>query len=284
MATPAAGSDSAAFRLDGKIAVVTGAAGGYGAATARMFAQLGAAGVVLLDLRSDACDEIVAEVERAGAEAIVVGTDINDQDAVRRAAAEVEERFGRCDILINNAGIVRWAPLEDMSAEDWDASMGVNLRGHFFCIQAFGRLMLGQGAGSIVNVASVAATTPEPFAGAYSPAKAALVMLTRQVGIEWGFRGVRANAVCPGLVTGGGLTPSGVQQTLDTRRRLSGLRRLGQIDELARVIAFLASDASSFINGQAVNVDGGFTQMMLRVLPHPGLVPPLLNIVEDGAN
>jgi NAD(P)-dependent dehydrogenase (short-subunit alcohol dehydrogenase family) len=271
-------SESALFMLEGKVAVVTGGARGYGAATARMFAKLGAAAVVILDVSADVPDELVAEIRAHGADVATIQADINDPDRIRDVAEEVKKTFERCDILVNNAGTVRWGPLEDVSVEDWDESIAVNLRGHFFCTKEFGRLMLDNGAGSIVNVTSVAAVFPEPAAGAYSPAKAALAMLTRQVAVEWGHRGVRANAVCPGLVTGGAMTPSSVTDAAAIRMRLSALGRLGESDELARVIAFLASDASSFLNGQVLGVDGGFSQMLLRVVPHPEVIPDLFRI------
>lgn len=266
-----------AFGLEAAVAVVTGGGGGLGRAIAETFVDLGASAIVLIDTDRDAAFRVSADLERAGAEVRVVVADVDDEEAIRGAAAVTREAFGRCDVLVNNAGTIVWSPLEDLDAADWDLSMATNLRGHFFCMKHFGRLMLTQGRGSIVNVASVAASIPDAFGGAYSPAKAGAVMLAKVAAVEWGDRGVRVNAVCPGLIDTPMAAPFHQDDSVrERRRRMVAQRRIGEPFELARVVAFLASDASSYVTGQVFDVDGGMAQMMVRLLPKPPIMPDLL--------
>jgi NAD(P)-dependent dehydrogenase (short-subunit alcohol dehydrogenase family) len=264
-------------RLDGKVAVITGAAGGLGTAIARTFAQLGATGIALLDLDGDGARRLAEALEVDGTAALAIEGDINDEKLVAGAADEVMQRFGRCDVLVNNAGMIRWSPLEDLDVAEWDASMAANLRGHFLCTKHFGRLLLAGGNGSVINVTSIAASLPDAFGGAYSPAKAGAVMLARMAAVEWGARGVRANAVCPGVLR----TPMAAAFLQDAhvearRRAMVAQQRIGDAAELAQVVAFLASDAASYVTGQVINVDGGLSQMLVRLLPKPGAMPDLL--------
>jgi NAD(P)-dependent dehydrogenase (short-subunit alcohol dehydrogenase family) len=249
------------FRSDalaGRTAIVTGAAGGLGRAIVEYLAGLGAS-VVLLDLERE---EKLPEGQH-----LALACDITSDEAVRRAARTVVERFGGCDILVNNAGILpSAASLESIGAEGWDRVIAVNLRGSFLCTTHFGAAMLERGAGSIVNLASIAAALPNAVS-AYGPSKAAILGLTRQIAVEWGPRGVRANAVSPGLVR----TP--MSETFyadpanhDTRRAAVAARRIGRPEEVASVVAFLASDASAYVNGQEIVVDGGFIHTALMNL------------------
>jgi len=215
---------------------------------------------------------------RAGAVAEEVGglalvADVTSPSSVRAAAEAVRQTHGRCDVLVNNAGVVMFERLEDVAPEAWDAMVAVNLRGPFLCIQAFGALMRAQGSGSIVNVASVAGSAPQAFSGPYSATKAGVEILARQVAVEWGRHGIRANSVSPGIMR----TPmaEGFLADPDVRRareRSVAQRRIGHPAEVASVIAFLASDAASYVTGQNLVVDGGLLQMVVRLLPRPGTV------------
>lgn len=256
--------------MTGQVAVVTGAAAGLGAATAAVLADLGVR-VALLDVDAAAVRDRADALVARGHEALALEVDITSEDAVDDASRQVEEHFGRCDVLVNNAGIIDWSPLEDLRMEDWRRTMEVNVTGAFVCTRGFGRGMLERGSGAIVNVGSVAGTVPQAFSGAYSPSKAALVMLARQTAIEWGPRGVRANAVSPGMM----LSPMAERFLSDPESRarreaMLATQRIGAAEEVARVIAFLASPASSYLTGQDIVVDGGLLQMILRLLPRPG--------------
>lgn len=241
-----------------RLAVVTGAGRGIGAAIA---ARLAADGydVVGIDLGRDD--------DRGDGD--VIACDVSDHAAVHRLAAEI----GPVDVLVNNAGIWRFGPLEDADPGDVERVMAVNFGGTFHCTQAFGRSMLDRG-GSIVNVVSVAAHSPNPSVGAYSPSKAAVLALTRQTAVEWGPRGVRANAVGPGFVPTEGT--SEVYDDAAVRAVRAGavpLRRLGTPSDVAAVVSFLAGDDAAYVTGQVVYVDGGVTESLMTLIPRPAGIP-----------
>jgi NAD(P)-dependent dehydrogenase (short-subunit alcohol dehydrogenase family) len=258
--------------LAGKIAVITGAAHGLGATTARWLSQRGAA-VVLLDVEAAANEELAGELQAAGGEALALSCDVSREEEVAAAASGAGERFGRVDVLVNNATTMSWSPLEQVSREEWERVVATNLRGYFLCLQAFGRIMLAQpSGGAIVHVGSVCARNPSAASGAYSVTKAAQVMLSRQAALEWGPRGVRSNAVSPGVVEAGIATAFQTDDEIRARReRMMALGRLGRAEEVAAVIGFLVSDAAASVNGQEITVDGGFNQMIMKVLPRPGV-------------
>ena len=257
--------------LRGRVAVVTGGAAGIGRATCQAFAAAGAR-VVVLDRDAAACHEATEELRRGGADALAVVADVAKRDDVEAASQETAVAFGGCDVLVNNAAVLTWFGLEDLDVAEWERVLSINLTGAFLCMQHFGRQMLTRRRGSIVNVASVAASSPEIGAGAYAPAKAGLAMLTRQAAVEWGPRGVRVNTVSPGVIdTGQASQFLEDASSVRRRKRMIPLGRFGDAGEVARIITFLSSDASSYVNGQNVEVDGGLMQMMLRVLPHPGI-------------
>ncbi len=235
-------------------AVVTGAARGIGAAIAT---RLAADGFDVVRLDRDPGSDGVMEC------------DVADHAGVRRIADDV----GPVDVLVNNAGVWLFSPLEDTPPERFAAVLDVNLGGTFNCTQAFGRSMLDRG-GSIVNVASIAAAAASPSMGAYSPSKAAIVALTRQTALEWGPRGVRANAVGPGLVptpgAGGVYHDPRVRQV---RAAAVPLRRLGEPVDIANVVSFLASSDASYVTGQVIYVDGGISQGLLTLIPRPADLP-----------
>jgi NAD(P)-dependent dehydrogenase (short-subunit alcohol dehydrogenase family) len=260
------------IELDGMVAVITGAGSGLGASTAHLFAELGAKAVVL-DVDGPTAEKTAAAIIEAGGTALAVEADVTSVDAVRAAADTVREAFGRCDVLVNNAGIVMFQRLEDVDPDAWDRMVAVNLRGPFLCTQHFGALMRAQQSGAIVNIASVAGTSPQAFSGPYSATKAGVEILARQVAVEWGRYGIRANSVSPGIMR----TPMADRFLADpevkhARERMLANRRIGHPNEVASVIAFLASDAASYITGQNLHVDGGLLQMVVRLLPRPGTI------------
>ncbi len=199
--------------------------------------------------------------------------DVSNAADVNRVAGAILGRGG-VDILVNNAGLWRFSPLEDVTPEDFRAALDVNLMGTFHCTQAFGRSMLDAGRGSIVNIVSIAAYRANPMVGGYSPSKAAVVALTEQTALEWGPRGVRCNAVGPGLVPTPGT--GAVYDDARVRAVRAGavpLRRLGTPDDIAEVVTFLASDRASYVNGQVLYVDGGLSKALMTLLPRPADVP-----------
>lgn len=245
--------------LEGKVAVVTGASGGLGIAICRQLRSMGAS-VVQADISYPATP---AEADGM----LAVRCDIADVASVAAMARLARERFGGCDVLVNNAAITaKPVALEDFPVDTWDRIFGVNLRGALLCAQALVPMMFEREAGSIVNVASIAAQVPTRVA-AYGPTKAALGALTRQMAVEWGPRGIRANSVSPGMIR----TPLSEvhyrhEGTLQTRTARIPARRIGLPEDIASAVGFLASDASSYINGQDIVVDGGFLKASLSNL------------------
>jgi NAD(P)-dependent dehydrogenase (short-subunit alcohol dehydrogenase family) len=242
-----------------RIAVVTGAAQGIGRRTAELLSERGY-DLVLNDLRAPT--ETLKAVRERGAGVLEVLGDIADESVVCRIAAGAKERFGRADVLVNNAGISLIAPAESLSAADYRRVLEINLVAPFLLAKAFGTLMLAQGAGSIINVASVAGVVGIADRAAYNASKHGLIGLTRTLAAEWGARGVRVNAVCPGWVktdmdvadqAAAGYTDADI-----TARVPMG--RFATADDIARAVAFLADPReSAFINGHALLVDGGWT-------------------------
>jgi NAD(P)-dependent dehydrogenase (short-subunit alcohol dehydrogenase family) len=244
-----------------RIAIVTGAAQGIGRRTAEVLAERGYA-LALSDLRSPV--ETLRSIRAAGAggDVIELVGDISDEAVVARLAAAVRDRWGRADVLVNNAGISMIAPAENLSGADYRRVLEINLVAPFLLAKAFGAMMLEQGSGSIVNVASVAGLVAVADRAAYNASKHGLIGLTRTLAAEWGGRGVRVNSVCPGWVktemdvadqAGGSYSDADI-----TGRVPMG--RFASPDDIAKAIAFLAdSSESGFVNGHALAVDGGWT-------------------------
>jgi NAD(P)-dependent dehydrogenase (short-subunit alcohol dehydrogenase family) len=256
--------------VEGKIALVTGGGGGIGRATAVSFAKAGAK-VAVLDRDEKGLEVTRSELRALGADLVVAPCDTTDETSVAAAADAVAKSLGPCSILVNTAAILRSGGLDALSLAEWNTTIAVNLTGYFICAQTFGRQMRKRGAGSLVHVASVAASNAQGFSGAYSVSKAGVVMLSRQLASEWGPHGLRSNVVSPGLV----VTPMS-QAFYDTpgvterRTAVVPMRRIGAPQDMADAILFLASDRASYINGDEIVVDGGFTRTIMNLVPRPG--------------
>jgi NAD(P)-dependent dehydrogenase (short-subunit alcohol dehydrogenase family) len=249
------------FRLDGRVAVVTGASSGMGVTFAQALAAAGAE-VVVAARRIERLREVVAEIEQQGGKAHAVACDVSREDEVDGLVAETERAFGTADLLVNNAGFTTVVAAEEQGAEDWRAHLDVNLTGVFLCAQRFGRRMLEAGRGNIVNVASVLGfvASGQIRQAAYAASKGGVVNLTRELAAQWARRGVRVNALAPGwFPTEMTADMFGDEQSLAWMRSRTPLGRGGELEELVGPLLFLASDASSFVTGHVLTVDGGWT-------------------------
>jgi NAD(P)-dependent dehydrogenase (short-subunit alcohol dehydrogenase family) len=240
--------------LEGRVCVVTGAASGIGRETALRLAAQGAR-IVAIDRDAGGSAGAAAAVRSRGGDALALACDVADPASVAAAAGKTLAAFGRCDVLVNNAGILRPGNVEALNLADWEALLRVNLTGCFLCAQAFGRDMLERGAGALVHVASIAASHPQGFSGAYSTSKAAVAMLSRQLAFEWGPSGVRSNVVSPGLVR----TPLSeafyeAPGVAEQRAAVVPARRIAAPGDIADVVAFLASDRAGYVTGHMSHV------------------------------
>ncbi|CAN7173757.1 SDR family NAD(P)-dependent oxidoreductase [Bosea sp. LjRoot9] len=257
--------------LGGVLCVVTGASGGIGRAIAASLAGQGAR-LVLLD-RDEAglADTVAAVSEMAEGAVLALPCDITDPVAIEQAAAQSFERHGACAVLVNNAGLLRPGALASLPLAEWNALLAVNLTGYLLCAQAFGRQMRAAGRGAIIHVASIAGSHPQDRSGAYSVSKAGVVMLSRQLATEWAGEGVRSNVVSPGMVE----TPMSrdFYAAPGVRERRSAVvpaGRIGVPQDIADAALFLASPRASYITGQEIVVDGGYSRMLMNLIPRPG--------------
>jgi NAD(P)-dependent dehydrogenase (short-subunit alcohol dehydrogenase family) len=242
--------------LDGRVAIVTGGARGIGFETAKALKENGAT-VVIVDIN--------AELGAKASKELGIGffqADLTQLDQVTSLASDIQHQHGRIDIAFNNAGVCVNVPSEECSGEDWRRVIDINVNAVFYCCREFGKVMLKQGKGSIINTASMSgiiSNTPQPQS-AYNASKAAVIMLTKSLAGEWASRGVRVNAIAPGYI-GTEMTKIGMsnESWYKVWKEMTPMGRVGEPREVAAPVVFLASDASSYFTGSVLTMDGGYT-------------------------
>lgn len=245
--------------FSGRVAVVTGGGTGIGAATAQLLARLGAR-VAIASRSAERLEKAAAEITAASkSQCIAIPTDVRDENEVSAMIEKVVAQFGRIDVLVNNAGGTRLAPLEDITTRMWDSSFSLNVDAAYYCTREAGKYFREQGSGSIVNVSSMAGVNGTRSGAHYSASKAALQMFTRVAAAEWGPYGIRINCVAPGLILSEMATEHLENSGIDIEAgiRAFPLQRAGNPDDVARAIVFLASDAAAYITGETLAVCGG---------------------------
>ena len=248
-------------RLAGKSAVITGAAKGIGRATADLFATEGAR-LIGTDIDAAGLERLRADLEARGAECATVVGDVSNPDDARRMIEAAVEHYGRLDILVANAGVIPLGAITESSADDWDSVMAVDGRGMFLTCKYAIEAMLETGGGSIVCLSSISGVAGQSRQSTYGPAKFVASGLTMHLAVEWADKGIRVNAVAPGTIRTERVRqlpdePGGAEYIEEIRRQ-HPMGRLGEPEEVARAIAFLASDEASFITGAILPVDGGY--------------------------
>jgi 3-oxoacyl-[acyl-carrier protein] reductase len=247
-----------AGKLTGKVAVVTGASKGIGAAIARQLAADGAAVVVNYSSSREGADRVVRDIEKAGGKAVAVQADVAKEAEVRRLFARAKESFGRVDVLVNNAGVYEFAPLEGVTQEHFRRQFDLNVFGLLIASQEAVR-QFGPGGGSIVNVSSVVSTLGVPNASVYSATKAAVDAATRSLARELGPKKIRVNSVNPGMVETEGTHSTGIAGS-DFQKQIEAqtpLGRIGRPEDIAPAVSFLASDEAGWITGETLVISGG---------------------------
>lgn len=257
--------------LADKVVIVTGGVGGMGTRFCADFAQQGAK-VVVCDLNGDKATQYAQELQtKYGVETLGVSCNTTKEVDVDAAVASVIEKFGRIDILVNTAAILKFSPLEDLGFDEWKQTVDVNLNGYFLMSQRVGQVMIKQNKGSMVHVSTIASRFPETYSGAYSTTKAGVNMMSRQMAAEWGQFGIKSNCVLPCFVKTPLSAPFYADPEVEQeRKRLTASKRIGDLSDISNAVLFLASDRSDYTNGGEVTVEGGFGIMMGDMTPKPG--------------
>ncbi|MBI2842931.1 MAG: SDR family oxidoreductase [Armatimonadetes bacterium] len=246
--------------LNGKVAVITGGLSPIGASTGLMMAQHGA-DILALDIIDEKCPELISRIESIGQRALYMQCDVTDTRMVAEMCGKAKETFGRVDILLNNAASAELVHVEKMTDEQWDRCVAVSLRGSFLCSREIGKIMMEQRSGCIISIASIAALIGLPRGTAHhAAAKAGIIGFTKTLAVEWAKYGIRVNVIAPGQVNTPALAK--IMSNPDYSRQILEsipMGRVGTPEEIAAAALFLASDASGFINGHTLVVDGGAT-------------------------
>ena len=247
--------------LEGKVAIITGAGRGIGKAIALRFAREGAE-TVLGDVDAENVEAVAREIEKLGRASIAVKADVSVKRDVEDLVAAAIRRFARVDVLVNNAGIMRRAAFLEMTEEDWDAVLRVCLKGVFLCSQAAARHMVKQKSGRIINISSSAGVgTADEFMANYGAAKAGVIELTKATARALGRHGISVTAIAPGTTVTelerSRKTPEEYRAFMEQRKSITALGRVGEVEDIAALATFLASDESSFITGAVIPIDGG---------------------------
>lgn len=243
------------MKLAGKVALVTGAAQGIGKAVSLLLARNGA-DIVVSDINLEKAEETAKEVQTLGRKALAVKVDVAKLDDVEKMVEAILGQFGKVDILVNNAGIARDKLILRMTEEDWDAVLNINLKGTFNCSKAVVRHMSKQRSGKIVNIASVVGEMGNAGQGNYAASKAGVIGFTKTIAREFAQRGINVNAIAPGYIETP-MTDALPEKAKEELKRLIPMDRLGKPEDVAEAVLFLVSEASSYITGQVLNVNGG---------------------------
>lgn len=250
------------MRLRNRTSIVTGGAQGIGKAFCLAFAREGS-DVLVADMKAREAEAVSEEIRDMGRESVTFQLDVSDGKEVKEMVKTALDAFGRIDILANVAGIFKRSAIEDVSEKDWDRVVAVNLKGTFLCCQAVGREMIRQGNGSIINLASIAAHTPQLHIAAYSPSKAGVLSLTKLMAVEWAKYNVRVNCLSPGPIE----TPltDAIYHTdalRSARAKAVPMNRFGSPEEVANAAVFLASEEAAYVTGHSFVIDGGSLNSM----------------------
>jgi len=253
-------------KLDQRVAIITGGGTGIGRHIALEFAKQGAK-VVICGRNMENLEKVVEEVKALGGHSLAIATDISVAEQVRNLAKQTVDSFGRIDILVNNAGICRSAPLLEMTEQEWDEVLDINLKGVFLCTQAVARYMVEKRYGKIVNISSNSGRGGglDDYAN-YCASKAGVIQLTKSSAFELGAYGINVNAIAPGKIETEMdkryMTPEQYEEYVEDRKAKAVLGRVGNTQDIANLVLFLASDDSSFICGETIAIDGGRTDRM----------------------
>jgi 3-oxoacyl-[acyl-carrier protein] reductase len=252
--------------LKEQVVLVTGSGQGIGQAIALRFSKEGAR-VVVADVNMEGVSDTIKKIKSMGGDCLGLMTDVTINEQVEDMVNQTVHHYGTLDILVNNAGIVRPGSIEDLSEEDWDAVVNVNLKGTFLCSKHAAKVMIQNRKGGIINIASIIGHEPFPAIGAYAPTKAAVIMLTKQCAMAWGKYNIRVNSISPGFIwtsIGPAMQDPSIRES---RSALIPLGRLGSVEDVAAAAAMLSSDDSSYITGAELEVDGGLMRNWMDLVP-----------------
>ncbi len=246
------------MKLQNKVAIITGAGSGIGKSTALIFAKEGAK-VVVANRREDKGQNTVDEIKKQGGEAMFIKTDVSNWDDVSNMVEKVVESYGKVDILINNAGVLRMGPLTEVNEDDWNYVLNINLKGVFYTMKKIIPLMIKQGKGKIINIASIAGLVGFEQIGPYCASKGGVIALTREAALEYAKNKININCIAPGVIRTEMTGMLEDEQTNSYYRLQTPYPRLGEGEDIGYAALYLASDESDFMTGQVMVVDGGWT-------------------------